>query len=139
MYRSICRYYEYVIFNFEIFVYFANDNYLVGNFDSHVRQQFGRLGGAMCTSHCLNFSNAKGSPGWRTNGFCMNAQQMRNSRLGSLEGLLWRIDVSRLPLQMLHCCQCPINRRLHLNSPALAHVVSSSCFPDASLRPDPHK
>lgn len=26
-------------------------NYLVGNFDSQVRQQFGRFGGAICTSH----------------------------------------------------------------------------------------
>lgn len=43
--------------------------YLVGNFDSHVRQQFGRFGGAIWTSHCLSFSNANGSPGWRTNGF----------------------------------------------------------------------
>ena len=43
--------------------------YLVGNFDSHVLQQFGRFGGAICTSHCLNFSNANGSPGCRTSGF----------------------------------------------------------------------
>lgn len=45
-------------------------NYLVGNLESHVRQQLGRFGAAMCTSHCLNFSNANGSPGWRTSGFC---------------------------------------------------------------------
>lgn len=50
-------------------MWFKQNNYLVGNFDSHVRQQFGRFGGAIWTSHCLNFSNANGSPGWRTNGF----------------------------------------------------------------------
>lgn len=43
------------------------------------------------------------------------------------------------PLQMLHCCPYPINRKLHLNSPALIHVASFSYFPDANLRHDPHK
>jgi hypothetical protein len=43
--------------------------YLVGNLDNHDLQQFGRFGGAICTSHCRNFSKANGSPGCRTNGF----------------------------------------------------------------------
>lgn len=35
---------------------------LVGNFDNHDRQQFGRTG-CMWTSHCRTFSKLIGSPG----------------------------------------------------------------------------
>lgn len=45
--------------------------YLDGNFDSHERQQLGRFDAAIWTSHCRIFSIANGSPGWRTNGFCV--------------------------------------------------------------------
>lgn len=37
--------------------------YLVGNLAIHVLQQLLRFCGAICTSHCRNFSNAIGSPG----------------------------------------------------------------------------
>lgn len=133
-------YYEYVIFVKR--TYSSKLIYLVGNFDSHVRQQFGRFGGAIWTSHCLSFSNANGSPGWRTNGFCDNEiykNKLKSSSHSWRHLLIVQMNRTNLPLQMLHCCPCPINRMLHLNSPALVHVASFSYFPDANLRHDPNK
>uniref|UniRef100_A0A182S380 Uncharacterized protein n=1 Tax=Anopheles funestus TaxID=62324 RepID=A0A182S380_ANOFN len=48
---------------------FEREHCLVGNFDSQLRQQFGRFGACICTSHWRSFSSANGSPGWRTSGF----------------------------------------------------------------------
>jgi hypothetical protein len=101
--------------------------HLVGKRESHVLQQFLRFGGAICTSHCLSFSSAKGSPGCRTSGFCIKLKMTCEFFYAHSfwSNLLNKFCV--LPLQMLHYYRYRVNPMLRLNWLALARVASSSC------------
>lgn len=102
--------------------------YLVGNRDHQVRQQLGLLGGCMCTSHCLSFSMAMGSPGWRTKGF-YKWKQSYSGQVTAAE--------RHVPSRRWRCCRCPAGRTPRPGWPVPSRAASSSYSPVECPQPCP--